>query len=385
MPVIKKKVGRRPVKRIGILTAGGDSPGLNSAIRAVGKAAIALHGWEIIGFRDGFQGLIEDRWVAFTKGELANILTVGGTILGTSRIKPHRVELPDGGTRDMRDEIVATYHRHELTALVCLGGGGTHRNAAKLVEKGLNIVSIPKTIDNDVVLTDTTIGYDTAQGIATEALDRLHSTAHSHHRIILAEVMGHKAGWLALSAGLAAGADVVLVPEIPYDVPKIAAAIRRRFQHGTSFSIVAVAEGARPADESRAYEAALNARKKAESEDEKKAAQAALEQLEKAHEDHTFRLARDLERLTGLESRVSILGYVQRGGTPSHVDRLLATRLGTTAVEFIAEGQFGVMTASHDGGVRPVPIRDVAKRIKTIPLNHPLIRAARAVGTNLGD
>ncbi len=214
------------IKRIGILTAGGDSPGLNAAIRAVGKTAVGLYGWELIGFRDGFLGMIEDRWVNLDKRGLVGMLTLGGTVLGTSRDKPHRMPLEGGGTKDMTAAIVKTYRRHKLDALVCIGGGGTHKNAARLMEKGLNIVTLPKTIDNDVACTDDTIGFDTALGIATETLDRLHSTAHSHHRIIIAEIMGHRAGWLALGAGIAGGADVILVPEIPYDVEKVAAAIR---------------------------------------------------------------------------------------------------------------------------------------------------------------
>jgi 6-phosphofructokinase 1 len=380
----KKPASIKSTKRIGVLTAGGDSPGLNAAIRAVGKAAIGRYGWEVVGFRDGFSGLLEDRCVAFSKSDLAGILTLGGTLLGTSRVKPHRVEV-GGETRDLRDRIVATCKRRRIDALVCLGGGGTHKNAARLLEKGLPIVSLPKTIDNDVALTDATIGFDTALGIATETIDRLHSTAHSHHRIILAEIMGHKAGWLALGAGIAGGADVILVPEIPYDLQKVAAAIRRRAEHGTRFSIVAVAEGARNADEARAFETALRTRKEAQTDDQKRVAQAAIERLEAAHEDHAFRLAHDLGRLTGLESRVTILGYVQRGGTPSFADRLLATRLGTAAVEFIAEGRFGMMVASNGGAVRAVPIKDVAKKIKTVPLDHSWFEAARAVGTALGD
>jgi len=371
-------------KRIGILTAGGDSPGLNAAIRAVGKAAIGTYGWDVIGFRDGFQGLIDDRCIPLKKTTLAGILTQGGTFLGTSRLKPHRVETPSGH-KDLRPQIVATYKRHKLDALVCIGGGGTHKNARRLLEKGLNIVSLPKTIDNDVAHTNSTIGFDTALNIATETIDRLHSTAHSHHRIIVAEIMGHKAGWLALGAGIAGGADVILIPEIPYDVESIAAAIKRRVRHGTSFSIIAVAEGARTAQDTRAFAAALRARKRADTEAERLLAQSTLDKLEAAHAGNTMRLAHEIEQLTGLESRVTILGYVQRGGTPSYADRLLATRLGTAAVDLIAAGKFGVMVASTDGGTRPVPIENVAGQLKTVPLDHSWLHAARNVGTNLGD
>ena len=376
---------KRSTKRIGILTAGGDSPGLNAAIRAVGKTAVGKYGWELIGFRDGFLGMIEDRWVDLDKRGQVGMLTIGGTVLGTSRDKPHRMPQEDGSTRDMTGEIVKTYRRHKLDALVCIGGGGTHKNAARLMEKGLNIVSLPKTIDNDVALTDDTIGYDTALGIATETLDRLHSTAHSHHRIIIAEIMGHRAGWLALGAGIAGGADVILIPEIPYDVEKVAAAIRLRSEHGSNFSIVSVAEGAMPASDARELELLLRRRDKARDDAEKKEAKKALAVWDKARGGHTMRLAKLLEELTHLEARVTILGYVQRGGTPSCHDRLLATRLGTAAVELIRQGKFGYMVAAKDDNWVAVPIERVAKGIKTVPLNHWLIESARRVGTSMGD
>jgi 6-phosphofructokinase len=376
--------GMKKTKRIGILTAGGDSPGLNAAIRAVGKAAVGGYGWEMVGFRDGFRGLIEDRTVVLDKPGLAGLLTVGGTILGTSRDKPHRMVI-DGETRDMTAAIVKTYRRHKLDALVCIGGGGTHKNAARLVKQGLNIVSLPKTIDNDIPGTDATIGFDTALGIATEALDRLHSTAHSHHRIIIAEIMGHRAGWLALGAGIAGGADVILIPEIPYDVEKVAAAIRARSEHGLNFSIVAVAEGALPQADAGELKLLLRRRDRARSDLEKKEAKTALAAWDKARAGHTMRLARRLEELTELEARVTILGYVQRGGAPSCADRLLASRLGTAAVEFIRAGKFGNMVAAHGEKMVPVPIETAAKNVKTVPLDHWWIGTARRVGTSLGD
>jgi 6-phosphofructokinase len=229
-------------KTIGILTAGGDSPGLNAAIRGVGKAAIGAYGMHVIGFRDGFRGLMENRSTPLARSELSGILTIGGTILGTSRDKPTR--MPVGKkTLDMTDAIVETYQKHHLDGLVCLGGGGTQKNAYHLLQNGLNVITLPKTIDNDVAMTDVTFGFDTALGIATDAIDRLHSTAHSHHRIIVVEVMGHNAGWLALGAGIAGGADVILIPEIPYDSEAVAEAIRQRSRTGSRFSIVAVSEG----------------------------------------------------------------------------------------------------------------------------------------------
>jgi ATP-dependent phosphofructokinase / diphosphate-dependent phosphofructokinase len=370
--------------RVGILTAGGDSPGLNAAIRGFGKSAMTTYGMEVVGFRDGFRGLAEDRRVPLGKGALSGILTVGGTILGTSRDKPHKM-LIDGQVIDMTPAIVETYRKARLDAIVCLGGGGTQKNALRLVRAGLNVVTLPKTIDNDVALTDATFGFATALEIATEAIDRLHSTAHSHHRIIVAEVMGHRAGWLTLGAGLAGGADVILIPEIPYRVENIAEAIRRRSRSGTNFSIVAVAEGARSVEDAamlRSVEERLAATK---APTERAAVKAELAALDAQHAGNTLRLAAELEALTGLESRVSILGYVQRGGTPSGVDRLLATRLGSAAADLVKASHFGVMVAARADGTEPVPIEDVAGRRKPVPPDHGWVIAARHVGTCLGD
>ena len=374
----------KQIKRIGILTAGGDSPGLNAAIRAVGKAAIGKYGWELIGFRDGYLGLAQDRFTVMGKESLSGILTVGGTILGTSRDKPHRMVI-DGRERDMTKQIVRNYKAHRLDALVCIGGGGTQKNAMRLVDLGLRIVTLPKTIDNDVAETDATIGFETALGIASEAVDRLHSTAHSHHRIIIAEIMGHKAGWLTLGAGLAGGADVILIPEIPYDLEKIAAAIRKRSKVGTNFSIIAVAEGAKAIEDAASFVTAEKRRAKAKTPEEREYAKLRLAELEAEHAGNTLRLAKQLEGLTGLEARVTILGYVQRGGTPSFGDRLLATRLGTACVDLIAKGASGVMVSAQGQGVRAVPISQVANRLKLVPLGHSWLQSARSVGTCLGD
>ena len=374
----------KKIKRIGILTAGGDSPGLNAAIRGVGKTALGFYGMEILGFRDGFRGLVEDRRLKLDKAALAGILTVGGTILGTSRDKPHRM-LIDGRTRDMTDVIVKNYHKYELECLVCLGGGGTQKSALRLHEAGLNVITLPKTIDNDVAMTDSTFGFATALDIATEAIDRLHSTAHSHHRIIIAEVMGHRAGWLALGAGIAGGADVILLPEIPYDVKNVAAAIRRRKSHGSNFSIVAVAEGAVSKDDAAEFASAARHKAHAKTQVERQRAKAELTALAARHSGNTLRLSKQLEELTRLEARVTILGYLQRGGTPSAGDRLLATRLGTMGVELINDKVFGVMVAARGDSAKPVPIAEVAGRLKLVPSNHPWIESARRVGTSLGD
>jgi len=371
-------------KRIGILTAGGDSPGLNAAIRGVGKTCLTQYGMEIIGFRDGFRGLVENHRLKLDRATLSGILTIGGTILGTSRDKPHRMVI-DGRTRDMTQTIVENYDKWGLDAIVCLGGGGTQKNALRLHQAGLNVITLPKTIDNDVALTDATFGFATAMDIATETIDRLHSTAHSHHRIIVAEVMGHRAGWLTLGSGIAGGADVILIPEVPYDVEKISEAIKRRSKHGTNFSIVAVAEGAMSRDDARAMTAAEKKLERAKTLHDKKEAKGELASLEVRHTGNTMRLAKQLEELTQLESRVTILGYVQRGGTPSAADRLLATRLGSACGDLINEGVFGVMVAARGDGTEPVPLEKVAGKRKAVPIDHQWIETARHVGTCMGD
>jgi 6-phosphofructokinase 1 len=289
---------------------------------------------------------------------------------------------------DMTEVICDNYKRHSLDALICIGGGGTQKNAYRLAQKGLNILTLPKTIDNDVAMTDVTFGFHTAMEIATEAIDRLHSTAHSHHRIIVVEVMGHNAGWLALGAGIAGGADVILIPEIPYDLQATANAIRKRQQRGTNFSIVAVAEGALSvADHAKMAvlkEKKAKAKEKGESKLQKKAEEA-LKEFVHQQGNSTLRLSQELETMTGLESRVTILGHYQRGGTPSAADRVLATRLGSACIDSIERGEYGVMIAVHGEGTKTVPLEDVVGRKKLVPLDHSWIRAARNVGTCLGD
>ncbi|MCU7924333.1 MAG: 6-phosphofructokinase [Candidatus Thiodiazotropha sp. (ex Dulcina madagascariensis)] len=371
-------------QHIGILTSGGDSPGLNAAIRGVGKAASGFYDMRVIGIRDGFRGLVENRIMQLDGAVLSGILTRGGTILGTSREKPHRMHF-NGKRQDMTDVIMENYQAHHLDALVCIGGGGTQKNALQLMEKGLNVITLPKTIDNDVAHTDTTFGFDTALGIATDAIDRLHSTAHSHHRIIVVEIMGHRAGWLALGSGVAGGADVILLPEIPYDIENVAEAIRRRAVGGMPFSIVAVAEGALPKGEAERVYALREEKLKASDKRVRKQVKAELAALEADHANHTVALSRQLEALTGLESRVTILGYLQRGGTPSAADRLLATRLGTACADLIADGVFGVMVAARGELAVPVPLVDVAGFKKLVPTDHPWVVSAKRVGTSFGD
>ena len=374
-------------RHIGILTAGGDSPGLNAAIRGVGKAALNEYDMQVIGFRDGFRGLVDNRIVRLESSSLSGILTVGGTILGTSRDKPHKMKV-GGKTQDMTDVIVENYQANHLDALVCLGGGGTQKNALQLKQKGLNVITLPKTIDNDVFGTDVTFGFDTALGIATDAIDRLHSTAHSHHRIIVVEIMGHRAGWLALGAGIAGGADVILLPEIPYSIDSVADAVLHRMKNGKNFSIVAIAEGAMSLDEAEQMRVAEQSLQKAIDLEDKKARKRAKETIrvmEAGRGDHTLKLAHQLEERTGLESRPTILGHLQRGGTPSAADRLLATRMGTACADLIQSGVSGVMVAARGEGTEAMPLEEVAGRKKLVPLDHPWITSARRVGTNLGD
>ncbi|MGC9520769.1 MAG: ATP-dependent 6-phosphofructokinase [Anaerolineae bacterium] len=359
-------------KLVGILTAGGDCPGLNSAIRGVGKAAHSLD-FGVIGYLDGFRGLVENRFIRLDSSRLSGILTLGGTILGTSRDKPHKMPAGELGTVDMRPFAVANYEKQHLDCLVCLGGGGTQKNARRLMKEGLNVVTLPKTIDNDVWGTDVTFGFDTAMSIATEAIDRLHSTAESHHRVIVVEIMGHNAGWLALGAGVAGGADVILIPEIPYDIEKVAEAVLHRSYMGKRFSIIALSEGALSIDEAQALKGKKKSKTSGNAED------AAL------NEPVSTRLARHLEELTGLESRVTSLGHLQRGGVPTPHDRLLATRLGTTCAKLIEKGEYGVMVAVDGEDCVPVPLKKVAGKKKVVPLDHPWVEAARLVGTSFGD
>ena len=363
-------------KYIGILTSGGDCPGLNAAIRGVAKAASGAYGMDVVGILDGFTGLVENRVIRLIDSEMTGLLTMGGTILGSSRNKPNKMPLPGGASRDMTGAAVETYQRLGLDCLVCLGGDGTAKNALHLKKAGLNVITLPKTIDNDVVETDVSFGFDSAMAIATEALDRLHTTASSHARIMLVDIMGNKAGWLALSASLAGGADVCLIPEIPFRFESIVNAIEDRQRRSRRFSLISVAEGA--------FAAAPEVKKRSGREASKKASTVpgkggSVPILGSAA------LAKALEARVGLEARVTTLGYVQRGGIPTPADRLLATQLGTAAAKLIAEGTYGVMVAIKGHEAVPVPLEKVAGRRKTVPLDHPMIQTARLIGLCLGD
>ncbi len=392
---------RTHTKCIGILTSGGDCPGLNAAIRAVVKPALSL-GIKVVGIHDGFRGLVENRTTLFDDPMVSGILAMGGTILGTSRDKPKKMSI-GGKVLDMTEAAIHNYHEHHLDCLVCLGGGGTAKNALHLHKvggkSGVNVMTLPKTIDNDVAETDVTFGFDTAMEIATEAIDRLHTTATSHHRIIICEIMGHNAGWLPLGAGMASGADVILLPEIPYDLNVVAEHLLERRRHGKRFSIVAVAEGAMDIEEAKQLAKVEKKASKKKKEKKHKHEQSAEdgnghEGLEGTgdgqmphlvQEPKASRLARALQQVTGTEARVTSLGHVQRGGTPSGTDRVLCTRLGVAAVNHLVRGQYNVMMAVRGDYCEPVKLEDVAGKRKVVPLDHPWIDAARKVGTCLGD
>lgn len=374
-------------KQIGILTAGGDCPGLNAAIRGIGKTAMSQYNMQVIGFYDGFRGLMENRFVRMDGDFLSGILTLGGTILGTSRDKPDKM-LIGGKVMDMTEVIVENYYKHHLDCLVCLGGGGTQKNAYTLMQHGLNVITLPKTIDNDVSGTDTTFGFDTALGIAVEAIDRLHSTASSHHRIIVVEIMGHNTGWLTLGAGISGGADVILIPEIPYDIDVVSESILQRKRAGKHFSIIAVAEGAISVESFEKIK--LLEQRIAEADEKgdkalKKKIKTELKACKSNSIGNTMQLAQELEKLTLIEARVTILGHLQRGGIPSAYDRLLATRLGSACSSFIDKDKYGIMVASKGEGVEGVPLESIVGKRKVVPIDHAWIKAARSVGTGLGD
>jgi 6-phosphofructokinase 1 len=340
-------------QRIGILTAGGDCPGINAAIRGVGKTAIVKYGMTLVGISDGFSGMINKEYRELTEHDLSGILTVGGTILGTSREKPFKGS--GKGKNEISKPVLIKEHYEQmgLDCLVCIGGNGTLKTAHLLSQEGLNVIGVPKTIDNDVWGTDLTFGFDSAVNIATEAIDRLHSTANSHKRIMVIELMGHNAGWIALYSGIAGGGDVILIPEIQYDEKKIAEYLLHRVSENKPYSIVVVAEGIRnPVKDSCS------------------AAQS---------------LSKKITELTGLETRETVLGYIQRGGTPSPMDRVLATRYGSAAADMIAERNYGKMVALRNTEIVAVPLTDVAGKTKLVEPNDPLVIQARSMGTHFGN
>ena len=357
-------------KTFGILTAGGDCPGLNAAIRGVCRAAVGRYNMKVIGIADGFRGLVDGTFRELNAKDFSGILTRGGTILGASRDKPFKKEYLSENGELVQDRIAAlkdNYHKLGLDCLVVLGGNGTHSTAYRLIWEGLNVLGLPKTIDNDIVGTDRCFGFNSALAIGTEAIDRLHSTAQSHSRIMVIELMGHKAGWLALYAGVAGGADVILMPEIPYDIKSISRHLEERAARGKSFSIVVVAEGALSLEED-----------KMDKKDRKKY------RAETANQSIAYRVAREIEAETGIETKATVLGYVQRGGIPSATDRLLATSLGTTAATLLAQGEYGRMVALAGDEIASVDLSVPAEKVRTVPRDHYMFDTALAVGTCFG-
>jgi len=358
--------------RIGILTGGGDCPGLNAVIRAVAKTLMHEQRAELVGFLDGYDGLVTDRTLPIDWETVSNILTRGGTILGTSNTaNPFEWAERQGDevvTSDRSADALAVIEKHRLDGLVVIGGDGSMAIAGGLVELGVPVVGVPKTIDNDVPGTELTFGFQSAMAVATDALDRLHTTASAHHRVMVAEVMGRYAGWLALHAGIAGGADVILIPEIPFQWEPVFEACRRRAQKGKRFSIICVAEGARPEG------GKMVVRRHVEG------------SPDPVRLGGIGRLVTGtIEQNTGIESRATVLGYVQRGGSPCPFDRVFATSLGYKAAQLVADGNWGRMASWQKGRLTDVAIADVAGRCRTVPLDDPLLAIARGVGTSFGE
>ena len=364
---------KKKIRRIGVLTGGGDCPGLNAVIRGVSKAAMLDHGISVLGFVDGFWGLVESRFRELDFMSVSGILTTGGTILGTSNIAnpfrhPEKNKKGELVLRDRSARAVANCKRLKIDALVTIGGDGTQSIAYRLMKKGVPVVGVPKTIDNDLNNTDVTFGFDTAVQTAVEAIDKIHTTAMSHHRVMIVEVMGRYAGWIALHAGVASGSDVVLIPEIPYDINKVCEFVLQRSRVGKRFSIVCVSEGARP-----------------------KGGKMTVAKIVKESTD-PIRLGgignvvgEQITRCTGLETRTCVLGHIQRGGTPSAFDRVLATTFGTHAMNMVSKRKFGRMVSFKNWKVTDVTMLSAVKKQKLVSRNHQLVKTAKAVGTCFGD
>lgn len=363
----------KTLKQIGILTGGGDCPGLNAVIRAVAKTGMNDFGATVVGIEDGFEGLVEGRMHELRNQDVSGILNLGGTILGTSNKGDpwHYPEDKGDGQVEIVDashRAVKNFKRWGLDALVAVGGDGTMNISLKLAALGVNVVGVPKTIDNDLAATDLTFGHDTAVSIATEAIDRLHTTASSHHRVMVLEVMGRYAGWIALSAGLAGGADIILIPEIPFRWESVFEKVLDRSTRGKRFSIVCVAEGAKCPDVGEVVK----------SYDVKRTDAKQLGGVG----DY---VAKQITEHTEVETRVTVLGHLQRGGSPTAYDRILATKFGTAGCRLAAEGKFGTMVALHGQDIVSVPIKDAVAKLKLVPPDHPMVLAARSVGTSFGD
>ena len=356
------------MKRIGILTSGGDCPGLNAAIRGVARAAYEMFkdDVEIVGIHDGYRGLIEGDYQVMDRSQFSGILTLGGTILGTSRQPFRSMKVIGEDNVDKVAAMKANYKAMKLDCLVILGGNGTHKTANLLSQEGLNVIGLPKTIDNDLYGTDFTFGFHTAVDIATDVIDRIHTTACSHGRCMVIEIMGNKAGWLTLYSGIAGGADVILIPEIPYEIERVAKVVENRAKAGKGFSILAVAEGAMDKEEAKL--------KKKEREARRAASPVSISQ----------RIASQLQELAGVEARAVIPGHIQRGGSPSAYDRVLSTQFGVHAAELIRDGVFGVSVALVGNTVTHNPLSEIAGVAKLVPADHQLVQTAKNIGISFG-
>lgn len=358
------------LKRIGMLTSGGDCQALNATMRSVVKGLATLYGQdvEIIGFEEGYKGLIYGNYRKLTPTDFSGILTKGGTILGTSRQPFKLMRVPDENGLDKVAAMKATYKKLKLDCLVMLGGNGSHKTANMLSEEGLNVITLPKTIDNDLWATEMTFGFQSAVNIATEAIDCIHTTATSHGRVFIVELMGHKVGWVTLHAGIAGGADIILIPEIPYDIHKVVEALKKREEQGKRFSILAVAEGAISKED-----AALS--KKELKEKRKKRATPTI----------SYELAAQIQEMTGKEVRVTVPGHTQRGGSPSPYDRVISSRLGAEAAHLIYEENYGRMVSIKGDKITSVPLSEVAGKLKYVSPEDDIIKQAKTLGISFGD
>ncbi len=360
------------LRRIGVLTGGGDCPGLNAVIRAVTKTAINNYRMEVFGFLDGFKGLVKNNYIKLDYKTVSGIGHTGGTILGSSnRDDPFNFLTYKNGQEifmDQSDRAMENLHDLQLEGLIVIGGDGSLHIAQHFFEKGVNVVGVPKTIDNDLLATDVTFGFNTAVDTASEALDRLHTTAESHHRVMILEVMGRYAGWIALHAGISGGADVILIPEIPYNLDSILKKIQQRYEQDKKFSIIVIAEGATPAGGEMVVQKIVPA----------------------SHDPVRLggvgnQLAAQIEDASQIETRVTVLGHLQRGGSPIPYDRVLSTRYGVAAVEAFAQGRFGTMVSLQGQQISLVPIVEAIKKLKKVDPDSDIVRAARAVGISFGD
>ncbi len=357
------------VKRVGFLTSGGDCQSLNATMRAVAKSLYQSNiDVEILGILDGYKGLIYQNYVKLKPSDFSGILALGGTIIGTSRQPFKQMEVPDENGLNKVEAMIQNYKKLKLDCLVILGGNGTHKTANLLQKKGLNIVTLPKTIDNDLWGTDITFGFQSAVNIATNAIDCIHTTAASHGRVFIVEIMGHKVGWLTLYSGIAGGADIILIPEIPYDIKKVVEALEKRTSQGKKFSILAVAEGAISKEDSGL---------------KKKEYRAKLKEL--PYPSISYKIGKEIEERTGQEVRITVPGHTQRGGAPCPYDRVLSTRLGSAAAELVKSEQFGYMIGVQNNVLIPIPLEEVAGKLKSIQPDNAIIKEAKGLGIKFGD